>query len=155
MATKKTVSKKSPKAAAKKPAAKKAATKTAKASSAPKAPKAPKAEHKALPRHPKARVAATHESKAALAKTLAKSLARNDEDDGQIAERLTTASNQQLLRLHDVVSTVKEKYGDRAKLIAKLGELEKKATDKDYLAKLDTLGLPQLLDMARAHDKRV
>ena len=151
MATKKTVSKKSPKAAAKKPAAKKAATKTA----APKAARAPKAEHKALPRHPKARVGATHESKAALAKTLAKSLARKDEDDGQIAERLTTASNQQLLRLHDVVSTVKEKYGDRAKLIAKLGELEKKATDKDYLAKLDTLGLPQLLDMARAHDKRV
>ncbi|HEX4455507.1 MAG TPA: hypothetical protein VH143_31825 [Kofleriaceae bacterium] len=144
MATKKTVSKKSPKA--KKPAAKKAA---------PKAPRAPKAEHKALPRHPRARVTANHESKAALAKSLAKSLARKDEDDGQIAERLSTASNQQLLRLHDVVSTVKEKYGDRAKLIAKLGELDKKATDKDYLAKLDTLGLPQLLDMARAHDKRI
>jgi hypothetical protein len=144
MATKKTVSKKSPKA--KKPAAKKAA---------PKAPRAPKAEHKALPRHPRARVTANHESKAALAKSLAKSLARKDEDDGQIAERLSTASNQQLLRLHDVVSTVEEKYGDRAKLIAKLGELDKKATDKDYLAKLDTLGLPQLLDMARAHDKRI
>ncbi|HEY1549055.1 MAG TPA: hypothetical protein VGG28_14625 [Kofleriaceae bacterium] len=144
MASKKTVSKKSPKA--KKPAAKKVATKA-------KAPKAPKSEQKALPRHPKARVAADHETKAALAKTLAKSLARKDEDDGQIAERLTTASNQQLLRLHDVVSTVKEKYGDRAKLIAKLGELEKKATDKDFLAKLDTLGLPQLLDMARAHGK--
>jgi hypothetical protein len=143
MASKKTVSKKSP--AAKKPAAKKAAPKAAKA------PKAPKAEQKALPRHPRARVDAKHESKAALAKSLAKSLARKDEDDGQIAQRLTTASNQQLLRLHDVVSTVKEKYGDRAKLIAKLGELEKKATDKDYLAKLDTLGLPQLLDMARAH----
>ncbi len=146
MASKKTVSKKSPKA--KKPA-KKAAPKAAKA------PRAPKAEHKALPRHPRARVTANHESKAALAKSLAKSLARHDEDDGQIAERLSTASNQQLLRLHDVVSTVKEKYGDRAKLIAKLGELDKKATDKDYLAKLDTLGLPQLLDMARAHDKRI
>jgi hypothetical protein len=148
MATKKIVSKKSP--AAKKTAAKKAAAKTPKTASAP---KAPKGEHKALPRHPRARVNANHESKAALAKTLAKSLARKDEDDGQIAERLTTASNQQLLRLHAVVTTVKEKYGDRAKLIAKLGELEKKATDKDYLAKLETLGLPQLLDLARAHGK--
>ena len=155
MATKKTESKKSPKAAAKKPAAKKAAPKTAKsAKAAPKAPKAPKAETKALPRHPKARVAAAHESKAALAKSLAPSLARKDEDDGQIAERLTTASNQQLLRLHGVVETVKEKYGDRAKLIAKLGELEHKSTDKDYLAMLDTMGLPQLLDLVAAHERR-
>jgi hypothetical protein len=146
MASKKTVSKKNTKAAAKKPAKK----------AAPKAPKAPKGEpQKALPRHPKARIVDAHASKAALAKTLAKSLAHADQDDSQVADRLATASNQQLLRLHGVVETVKEKYGDRAKLIAKLGELDKKATDKDYLAKLDTLGLPQLLDMARAHDKRI
>lgn len=143
MASKKTVSKKSKAAPAKKPA-----------KAAPKAPKAPKVETKALPRHPKARVVAAHTSKAALAKTLAKSLAHADQDDSQIAERLTTASNQQLLRLQGVVETVKEKYGDRAKLIAKLGELEKKAKDKDYLAKLETMGLPQLLDLVASHERR-
>ena len=119
------------------------------------APKAPKAEAKAAgPRHPRARVAAAHQSKAALAGALAKSLARADEDDGAIAERLKTASNQQLLRLHSVVETVKEKYGDRAKLIAKLGAFEHKATDKDYLAKLESLGLPQLLELVSAHERR-
>ena len=89
MATKKTESKKSPKA--KKSAAKKSAPKAA--AKAPKAPKPPKGETKALPRHPRARVTAAHESKAALAKSLAPSLARKDEDDGQIAERLSTASS--------------------------------------------------------------
>jgi hypothetical protein len=155
MATKKTDSKKNTKAKApaKKAAAKKAAAKKA-APKVAKAERAPKAETKQLPRHPKARVVAAHDSKEKLAKSLAPSLARKDEDDGQIAERLTTASNQQLLRLHDVVETVKEKYGDRAKLIAKIGELEKKSKDNDYLAMLDTLGLPQLLEMAATSEKR-
>jgi hypothetical protein len=145
MASKKTVSKKSKAASVKKPAKK----------AAPKAPKAPKAEpQRALPRHPRARVVDAHTSKAALAKTLAKSLAHADQDDSQIAEKLATASNQQLLRLHGVVETVKEKYGNRAKLIAKLGELEKKAKDKDYLAKLETMGLPQLLDLVVSHERR-
>ena len=149
MASKKTVSKKS-KAAPKKPVAKKA-------KSAPKAAKMTKAERAATakPRHPKARVTAAHESKAALAKSLAPSLARKDEDEGHITERLATASNQQLLRLHGVVATVKEKYGDREKLIAKLGELEKKSKDKDYLAKLETMGLPQLLELVTSHERRV
>ncbi|HEX4354694.1 MAG TPA: hypothetical protein VGL61_14555 [Kofleriaceae bacterium] len=150
MATKKTESSKNTKSkAAKKPAAKKAPPK---AKAAPKAERAPKAEAK--PRHPKARVAAAHESKAKLAKSLAPALARKDEDDGKIADRLATASNQQLLRLHDVVETVKEKYGDRAKLIAKIGELEKKSSDNDYLAMLDKLGLPQLLELAASGEKR-
>ncbi|HEY1815896.1 MAG TPA: hypothetical protein VGG74_26280 [Kofleriaceae bacterium] len=149
MATKKTESSKNTKSkAAKKPAAKKAPPK---AKAAPKAER-PKAEAK--PRHPKARVAASHESKAKLAKSLAPALARKDEDDGKIADRLATASNQQLLRLHDVVETVKKKYGDRAKLITKIGELEKKASDNDYLAMLDKLGLPQLLELAASGEKR-
>ena len=53
-----------------------------------------------------------------------------------------------------MVETVKEKYGDRAKLIAKIGELEKKSSDNDYLAMLDKLGLPQLLELASSSEKR-
>lgn len=126
----------------------------AKAKAAPKAPKAPKVEHKALPRHPKARVTAAHESKEALAKSLSVALAKSGESAGDLADKLKTASNQQLLRLHGVVEQVKAKYGDREKLIAKLGEFEKKAKDKDYLAKLGALGLPQLLELAAAHERR-
>jgi hypothetical protein len=146
MATKKTTDKKTP--------AKKPAKAPAKAKGAPKTARA-KAETKpAGPRHPKGRVAERHGSKTELAKSLAASLARPDEDEGVIADRLRTASNSQLLRLQHVVATVKEKYGDRAKLIAAIGTAEHKSTDKDFLAHLDTFSLPHLLDLAAQHERR-
>lgn len=158
MATKKTTEKKATKPAAKKAAAKKpakkAAPKAAKTAKEPKEPKEKAAAKEAAPRHPKARVAAAHGSKQALAKSLATSIARDDEDTDVIANRLEKASNTQLLRLQHVVSTVKEKYGSREKLIAAIGAAEKKSTDKDYLAMLDTLSLPNLLDLATSVEHR-
>ena len=129
-------------AAKAKPAAKKAAPK-AKAKA-----KAPAAPAKILPRHPRARVAETHGSKAALAKAIAPLIARTDEDTGALEVRLKKASNAQLLRLQRATQTLKAKYGNREKLIAAIGEAQRKAKDKDYLAKLDTYTLPQLLDLA-------
>src|SRR5262249_30420718 len=102
--------------------------------------------HRAAPS--KARVAAIHGSKESLAKSLADALARDDEDTGIIADRLGKASNTQLLHLQAVVEVVKEKFGSRAKLIEAIGAAEKKSTDKDYLAKLETFSLPHLLDIA-------
>src|ERR1043165_3651955 len=139
MPSKKTPSVKKPAAKAK-PAAKKAAPK-AKAKAAP-------APVKVLPRHPKARVAEAHGSKAALAKAIAPLLARTDEDSGAIEDRLKKASNAQLLRLQRATQTLKDKYGNREKLIAAIGEAQRKTKDKDYLAKLDSYSLPQLLDLA-------
>jgi hypothetical protein len=127
-------------AAKAKPAAKKAAPKAA--------PKAKPAPVKVLPRHPRARVAEAHGSKAALAKAIAPLLARTDEDSGALEDRLKKASNAQLLRLQRAAQTLKDKYGNREKLIAAIGEAQRKAKDKDYLAKLDTYSLPQLLDLA-------
>lgn len=123
------------------------------------APKAKAAKKEAVvqfagSRHPRGRLVAAHGSKQALAKTLAKSLAREDEDTGLIAGRLGKASNMQLLRLQHVVDAVTEKYGSRDKLIAAIGTAQGKATDKDYLAKLDTFSLPQLLDLAASHERR-
>jgi hypothetical protein len=121
---------------------------------AKKAPKA-KAEAKAAaPRHPKARVVAGHKTKADLAKTVAAGLVREDEDPANLATTLATASNAQLLRLHDVVETVKTKFGSRAKLIAAIGTAEKKSKDKDYLTKLDSMPLPALLALANEASKR-
>ncbi len=140
MATKKTNTKS--------PAAKKAPAKKA---AAPKKTRAPKAEASAkeqLPRHPKARLAKLHNSKADLAKTLAGALAAGDEDTGALTERLSKASNMQLLRLQKVVETVKSKYGSREKLIEAIGSAANKSKDKDYLAKLATYPLPRLLDLA-------
>jgi hypothetical protein len=133
-------------AAKAKQAAKKAAPK-AKAKAAPKAPAAPV---KILPRHPKVRVAEGHGSKAALAKAIAPLLARTDEDTDALEVRLKKASNAQLIRLQRATQTLKAKYGNREKLIAAIGEAQRKAKDKDYLAKLDSYSLPQLLDLAAA-----
>ena len=138
MASKKTpsVKKVAPKA---KPAAKKAA---------PKKPKA--APVKVGPRHPKARVAEAHGSKAALAKAIAPLVARTDEDVGALEVRLQKASNAQLLRLSRASKTVKDKYGSRDKLIAAIGAATKKTKDQDYLTRLGSYSLPQLLDLAAA-----
>jgi hypothetical protein len=132
------VKKAAPKA---KPAAKKAAPK-------PKKVAAPPA--KIVPRHPKARVGEQHGSKAALAKAIAPLLAGADQDTDALEVRLKKASNAQLLRLQRATQTLKDKYGNREKLIATISERQRKAKDKDYLAKLDTLSLPLLLDLAAA-----
>jgi hypothetical protein len=161
MATKKTQSKKSaaPKArpAAKKPVSRPSPARGkagSRAKPAPKAPRAPKATLKVGPRHPRARVIEAHGSKVALAATLAKALARPDQDTGLLESQLKKASNAQLLRLHRATQTLKEKYGNRDKLIAAIGAATRKGKDKDYLAKLETYSLPQLLDLAASSQRR-
>ena len=136
----------------KKPAPKKAAP--AKKAAAPK--KAPKEKSTApkAPRHPKGRVSAAHGSKADLAKALASSVVRGGQDAGDVENQLKTASNQQLLRLQKTVETVKAKWGNRDKLIAAIGSAQNKSKDKDYLAKLDSFSLPQLVDLAIAGERR-
>ncbi len=143
MATKKTTKKAAPKKATK------AAPKKTEAKA-----KAPKGEKKAAgPRHPKARADAAG-GKAELAKTLASSLVTSKDTADVIEARLKTASNSQLLRLQKVVSTVASKWGDRDKLIAAIGSAAKKSKDQDYLNKLGTYPLPQLLDLANAQARR-
>ena len=144
MASKKTTTKK--KMPAKKPVAKKAAPK--------KAPKEKTEQKPVGPRHPRGRVSEKHGGKEALAKALASALATDSEDSDTVAGKLKTASNSQLLRLQRVVETVKDKWGSRAKLIDAIGTAEKKSKDKDYLAKLATFSLPQLVDLATQAERR-
>jgi hypothetical protein len=135
----------------KKSAPKKAPKAVAKAPKAVKAAKAPAAPPKA--RHPRARVVENHTSKEALAKSLASVLARTDEDTDALEGRLKRASNAQLLRLSRVTATVKQKYGNRDKLIAAIGTARNKSKDKDYLTRLEGFSLPVLLDLAVAAEK--
>jgi enoyl-[acyl-carrier-protein] reductase (NADH) len=137
-------------------ASKKTNTKTPKAPAAVKAvkvAKGPKAAKSTAPRHPKARVTAAHGGKAELAKALSSSLARGDQSADDVATQLTTASNKQLLRLQQIVETVKKRWGNRDKLIAAIGTAQKKSTDKDFLAKLETYSLPQLVDLAASAER--
>ena len=128
---------------------------------APKAPKTPvaKKEPKAAakpagPRHPHGRVVAKHETKAALAKSLAANLAHGDEDANVLESRLSRASNHQLLRLQKVSETVAARFGSRDKLISAIGDAHKKTKDKDFLARLAGYSLPQLLALAPAPTAR-
>ncbi|MEJ7599274.1 MAG: hypothetical protein WKG01_15315 [Kofleriaceae bacterium] len=105
-------------------------------------------------RHPRARVLEAHGGKEAVAKSLAAVIARSDQDTDQLEGQLKKASNAQLLRLTRVTATVKQKYGSRDKLIAAIGDSSKKSKDKDFLAKLESYSLPQLLDLATAAEKR-
>ncbi|HEX7843430.1 MAG TPA: hypothetical protein VF469_38420 [Kofleriaceae bacterium] len=114
------------------------------------APKAKAAPVPAGPRHPKARVAQAHGGKAALARAIAPLLAGPDQDTGALEVSLAKASNSQLLRLQRATQMLKDKYGDREKLIAAIGAATKKSKDKDYLAKLASYSLPYLLDLAAA-----
>lgn len=67
---------------------------------------------------------------------------------------LMSVSNQKLIRLHDVLTEVKERFGSREKLIAAILDLEgcpKDAGLKDKYGKYPT---PRLLDLHQAAAKR-
>ena len=112
------------------------------------APKAKAAPVKQGPRHPRGRLVEKHGSKAELAKSIASAIARAGQDAGSLETQLKKASNAQLLRLQRATQTLKDKFGSRDKLIAAIGTQSKKSKDKDFLAKLETYSLPQLLDLA-------
>jgi len=67
---------------------------------------------------------------------------------------LAKVSNKKLLHLHSVLSTVKERFGSRAKLIGSILELEKRTKDEGYKTRLERLSTPALLDEHGAATKR-
>jgi hypothetical protein len=141
-----------------KPAKSKSNGKTAVAATAAKKParaaKAPKAAAAKVAGGPLAKLKAAYGSKESLVGKLVDPLAGKDEDTDALKARLLTASNKQLLRLAKVVETVTKKYGSRDKLVASLGKTLNKAKDADFLAKLSSLSLPKLADMAASHERR-
>jgi hypothetical protein len=152
MATKKNVTQ-AAKAASKSKAAPKSAAKGGAKKAVKAAPKPKAAPVVTGPRHPRGRILAKHGSKEALAKSLAATLARADEDPDAIAARLRTASNRQLLRLATAAERVKKKWGTREKLIAAIGAAKKKSKDQDFLARLETFSLPRLFDLATSAER--
>jgi len=116
--------------------------------------KAPKAKAAKAATGPLARVKALYGTKDKLVDKLASSIATAGEDEGALKDRLLKASNQQLLKLAVVADAVKKTYGDRAKLVDSLVKAAKRATDKDYVAKLASMSLPHLYDLARAAERR-
>lgn len=77
-----------------------------------------------------------------------------DEPKEDLRKRLLGAANKKLLHLHDVASTVKDKYGSREKLVQAAVTSLGRAKDKDYVTKLGTVSTPRLLDIARIAERR-
>lgn len=67
---------------------------------------------------------------------------------------LDSVSNSKLLRLHDMLESVKKEFGSRDKLIGKLLELEKRTKDDGYKARLQAYSTPRLVDTYGAAAKR-
>ncbi|MCC6646542.1 MAG: hypothetical protein IT374_13340 [Polyangiaceae bacterium] len=76
-------------------------------------------------------------------------VARTNTDKG-----LARVSNAKLLRLHATFTTVKEKFGTRAKLIDAILEGEKRAKDDGYKARLSRYPVPRLYDHYLSLTKR-
>jgi hypothetical protein len=67
---------------------------------------------------------------------------------------LGRVSNAKLLRLHRLLSEVKEKFGTRTKLVDAVCDLEKRAKDEGYKQRLLAYPVPRLYDLYRALAKR-
>jgi hypothetical protein len=76
-------------------------------------------------------------------------LARLNEKKG-----LARVSNAKLLRLYGILSEVKAKFGNRAKLIDAICELEKRAKDEGYKKRLGGYPVPRLYDLYRSVGRR-
>jgi hypothetical protein len=76
-------------------------------------------------------------------------LGRTNEGKG-----LAHVSNAKLLRLHATFTTVKAKFGTRAKLIDAIATLEKRAKDDGYKARLGAYPVPRLWDHFQTLEKR-
>jgi hypothetical protein len=67
---------------------------------------------------------------------------------------LSQVSNKKLVRLHDTLSEVKEKFGTRAKLIDSILELDKRPKDAGFKSRLEAFPVPRLYDMYKSSAKR-
>jgi hypothetical protein len=75
-----------------------------------------------------------------------------DTTTDDVKSRLSGLSNKKLLRLYKVEQTVRERFGDREKLVQHILAARKKAgftTDENYKAKLAFFSKARLLDLTK------
>ena len=69
-----------------------------------------------------------------------------DDDKDAFRNRLLTAANSKLLRLHTLGKQVADKFGSKDKLVDALLVLQRRGKDADYRTKLSTLPIGKLFD---------
>lgn len=78
-----------------------------------------------------------------------------DKDKDEFKARLLAVSNRKLLRLVEVGHEMKQRFGDRQKLVEAIATAAGKIKDKDYIAKLVKLTPPRLMALYATLEKRV
>ncbi len=63
-------------------------------------------------------------------------------------------SNAKLLRLHDIFTEVKDKFGTRIKLVEAVLEAESRTKDSGYKTRLETFPVPRLYDQYKSSARR-
>jgi hypothetical protein len=67
---------------------------------------------------------------------------------------LDNVSNSKLLKLHDTLSAVKEKFGTRAKMVDAILTLENRTKDTGLKARIEAYPVPRLYDLYKSAEKR-
>ena len=106
------------------------------------------------PSEPLAKVKSAHGSKDELVQKI-QALVSDELIPGGLTAPLKVASNSQLLRLHTVLSSVKERFGSRGALLDALVKAEGRSKDADYKKHFEGWSLARLLDAFQSADRRV
>jgi hypothetical protein len=111
----------------------------------------------ATKKSPLARQREEHESKEKLVDRVISvlgSITKSDEDKDTVKARLLAASNKKLIRLHEVGSEIKSKYGSVDKLAEAVGAALGRAKDAPFVDKLKSYTPARLLDLMKSAEKR-
>jgi len=81
-------------------------------------------------------------------------LDRGDESKDDLRKRLSSAANVKLLHLHEVATTVKEKYGSHDGLVEQVAKSLGRSKDKPFVERLAAYSDARLVDLARASERR-
>ncbi len=106
---------------------------------------------------PLAATRAAHGTKEKLVDTVMSLLdhvAKSEEGKDDVKARFLALSNKKLLRLHNVASELREKFGTAEKAAESLAQLVGRAKDAPYLTKLKTFSPSKLLDLLHVAQKR-
>jgi hypothetical protein len=99
---------------------------------------------------PLALVNETFGAKDKLVDKLVGLLDRGDESKDDLRKRLSSAANTKLLHLHQVATTVKEKFGTRDAMVEQVAKALGRTKDKPFVERLAAYSDARLIDLANA-----
>ncbi len=81
-------------------------------------------------------------------------LDRGEESKDDLRKRLSTAANGKLLHLHQVASTLKDKFGSHDALVTQVVTALGRTKDKPFVERLAAYSDARLIELANATDRK-